>query len=46
MIKSFNETVRYIFRKVENAVAYLEEYLAQHAPHKEFRFWNRTGLED
>ena len=34
------------FRKAENAVAYLDEYLAQHAPHKEFRFWNRTGLED
>jgi|GEM_PF-5329180 len=34
------------FKKVENAVAYLDEYLVQHAPHKEFRFWNRTGLKD
>ena len=33
-------------RKVENAVAYLDEYLAQHMPQKGFIFFNCTGLED
>lgn len=40
------ETKKILFKKVENALAYMEEYLANNSVQDGFMYWDMTGLED